>query len=76
MSNPAHQASPENVQVNMAVQQPQMNLPQGVVVPQGLPPGLAYLGALDEVRIHQHLDVLEGTYLTRGVKLFRNSSLQ
>ena len=55
--------SPENIQVNVAgamQQQNQMSIPQGVMVPQGLPPGLAYLGALDEVRIHQHLDVLEG----------------
>ena len=33
-----------------------------VVLPQGLPPGLAYLGALNEVLIHQHFDVLEGKY--------------
>jgi hypothetical protein len=65
MSYPAQQASPENVQVNMAMQQSQMTMPQGVVVPQGLPPGLAYLGNLDEVRIHQHLDVLEGIYACR-----------
>ena len=55
--------SPENIHVNVAgamQQQNQMSIPQGVIVPQGLPPGLAYLGALDEVRIHQHLDVLEG----------------
>lgn len=30
-----------------------------IVVPQGLPPGLAYLGALNEVLIHQHFDLLE-----------------
>ena len=34
-----------------------------VVLPQGLPPGLAYLGALNEVLIHQHFDVLEGRYM-------------
>ena len=34
-----------------------------IVVPQGLPPGLAYLGALNEVLIHQHFDLLEGILL-------------
>ena len=33
------------------------------VMPQGLPPGLAYLGALNEVLIHQHFDMLEGTVI-------------
>ena len=33
---------------------------QSVVLPQGLPAGLAYLASLNEVIIHQHFDVLEG----------------
>ncbi|KAL8563095.1 hypothetical protein ACOMHN_065707 [Nucella lapillus] len=35
-----------------------MNMPQ-VVIPSGVPPGLAYLAGLDEVRIHQQMDLLE-----------------
>lgn len=34
--------------------------PPNFIMPQGLPPGLAYLGALSEVLIHQHFDTLEG----------------
>ena len=41
-----------------------------VVLPQGLPPGLAYLGALNEVLIHQHFDVLEGRYKSPVENLF------
>ena len=36
-------------------------MPQ-VVVPAGLPPGLAYLAGLDEIRIHQQLELLEGKH--------------
>ena len=50
----------------VAMQQPGMQpgagfaqMPQ-VVVPAGLPPGLAYLAGLDEVRIHQQVELLEG----------------
>ncbi|XP_053409244.1 phospholipid scramblase 2-like [Mercenaria mercenaria] len=32
---------------------------QTIVLPHGLPPGLAYLGSLSEVKIHQHFDTLE-----------------
>ena len=31
-----------------------------IVMPFGLPPGLAYLQSLNEVLIHQHFDLLEG----------------
>lgn len=34
--------------------------PPTVMMPQGLPPGLAYLGGLPEIRIHQIFDMLEG----------------
>lgn len=37
---------------------PMMAMPQ-VVVPAGLPPGLAYLAGLDEIKIHQQLELLE-----------------
>ncbi|XP_041372993.1 phospholipid scramblase 2-like [Gigantopelta aegis] len=33
--------------------------PPTVVVPAGLPPGLAYLGAIEEVRVHQELELIE-----------------
>ena len=36
-----------------------MTMPQ-VVVPAGLPAGLGYLAGLDEIRIHQQLELLEG----------------
>ena len=36
-----------------------------IVLPMGLPPGLAYLQSLNEVLIHQHFDVLEGNTLTQ-----------
>ncbi|KAJ8316342.1 hypothetical protein KUTeg_006356 [Tegillarca granosa] len=32
-----------------------------VVVPQGLPPGLAYLQSLDKINIHQIFDLVEDT---------------
>jgi hypothetical protein len=41
------------------MQPPVMQMPN-VMVPAGLPPGLAYLAGLDEVRIHQILEMLEG----------------
>lgn len=37
-----------------------MQAPVNVTVPAGLPPGLAYLASLDEIRIHQQLQLLEG----------------
>lgn len=45
-----------------APEMPMMAMPNQniVVVPQGLPAGLAYLGQLNEVLIHQHFDTLEG----------------
>ncbi|PVD27329.1 hypothetical protein C0Q70_12485 [Pomacea canaliculata] len=36
-----------------------MQAPVNVTVPAGLPPGLAYLASLDEIRIHQQLQLLE-----------------
>ncbi|KAL3887321.1 hypothetical protein ACJMK2_027263 [Sinanodonta woodiana] len=36
-----------------------MSPPQGIMVPQGLPGSLSYLASLNEVVIHQHLDLLE-----------------
>lgn len=51
--------------MSVVVAQPEqgqmMNMPDlaRVVIPQGLPPGLAYLASLDEVLIHQEFDTLE-----------------
>ena len=60
------QAHPDQVNVQFSgpgqpgMQMQPMQMPMGVVVPQGLPPGLAYLAGLNEVKIHQHFDMLEG----------------
>ena len=43
---------------------PMVNAPPPTVnIPPGLPPGLAYLGAIEEVRVHQQLELLEGKNL-------------
>ena len=44
---------------------PHPGMGTNIVLPMGLPPGLAYLQSLNEVLIHQHFDVLEGNTLTQ-----------
>lgn len=46
-----------------------MTMPQ-VVVPAGLPAGLGYLAGLDEIRIHQQLELLEGKSRQDQSRLF------
>lgn len=48
--------SPDGVQM--------MPPPGTVVVPQGLPPGLAYLQSLDTINIHQVFDIVEGMFIS------------
>ncbi|GFR77697.1 phospholipid scramblase, partial [Elysia marginata] len=43
----------------MMMQQPMMQVPPNVVMPAGLPPGLAYLAGLSEVKVHQILELAE-----------------
>ena len=48
------------------MQQPQgmmMQAPPNVMIPAGLPPGLAYLAGLSEVKVHQILELAEGRIL-------------
>ncbi|KAH3699317.1 phospholipid scramblase 2-like [Dreissena polymorpha] len=54
ISQPGH--GHKGAEMQMAVHPGDVNM---VIIPQGLPPGLSYLGALNEVLIHQHFDVLE-----------------
>ena len=37
-----------------------MQAPPNMVMPAGLPPGLAYLAGLSEVKVHQILELAEG----------------
>ena len=56
-------AQPGQGQKGVAMPMAPMPEVQTVVLPHGLPPGLAYLSSLSEVQIHQQFDTLEGITL-------------
>lgn len=45
-----------------------MQQPPNILIPAGLPAGLAYLANLDEIRIHQQMEMLEGMLINKYMR--------